>query len=125
MNRVELIGGLTRDAELRSVGQGTPLLEFTLALNGTRYSAEKREQVVTTTFVRCQAWGWLGEQLADLVLLKGETVHVLGELDQYEVEKDDGSKDSRTRIRVHTLTPTRRKSYSDPEPQKVPQDVPF
>lgn len=116
MNRVEVSGGLTRDPEYRMVGSyGTHLLEMTVAVNGTRYDSEQRQQVVKTTFVQVQAWGYVAEFLTQQhgPLSKGDEVHVVGELDQRTVEKSDGSKESKTRVTAVHIDVLRRRHTPD------------
>lgn len=112
MNRVELRGGLTRDAEIKAVGQHNVLLcEFTVAVNGARYDSAAQAQVVTTTFVTVNAWGEIAEQIADRGgLARGDEVYVLGELDQREVEKRDGTKERKTRVNAFVVTDVRRRN---------------
>lgn len=100
MNRVEIRGGLVRDVELKYVGQsGVACMEMTVAVNGTRYDSQQRTQVVKTTFVSVQVWGLKAEETAERYRLsKGDEVYVLGELDQREVEKADGTKERKTRV---------------------------
>jgi single stranded DNA-binding protein len=131
MNRVELRGGITRDVEIRAVGQRNTLLaEFTIAVNGARYDADKGEQVVTSLFVTVQAWGEVAEQIAQSGgLCKGDEVYVIGELDQREVEKRDGTKERKTRVTAFVVYATRRRqpvnssrpSQATPGEQFVPQ----
>lgn len=99
MNKVEIQGGLTRDPELRFLPSGMPVCEFSMALNGTRYDKDARAQVVTTTFVTCQAWGDAAEEFAG-EFGQGDEVYVMGRLDQRTIEKRDGTKESKTRIEV-------------------------
>ena len=114
MNRVEIRGGLVRDPELRLVGAySTPLLEMTVAVNGTRYDSQSRSQVVKTTFVSVQVWGHRGEEVMEKYqLAKGDEVYVLGELDQYEQEKADGTKERKTRVTGLLLDVLRSRSTS-------------
>lgn len=102
MNRVELIGGLTKGVDFRFVGEkNIPKAVIQLAVNGTRYSSKDRAQIVTTTWVTCEAWGGMASQLADEDPKVGERIYVLGELDQNTYEDSQGNKKSSTRIRIH------------------------
>lgn len=113
MNRVELVGGLTRDPDCTITQSGTASWFATIAVNGTRYDPQERQQVVKTTFVALSAFGWIAEQLIEENYGKGDELHVLGELDQYEVEKD-GQKDRKTRVRPIIVTATRRRQATQP-----------
>jgi single-strand DNA-binding protein len=72
VNKVMLIGNLTRDVELRHTKEGTPVGSFGLATNRnwTQDSGEKREE---TDFHRIVAWGKLAE-LCEKYLKKGRKV---------------------------------------------------
>lgn len=112
MNRCELIGTLVRDLEMRYLPSGQALVEMSLAVNGTRYDSDSRATVVTTLYCSITVWGWQAEQLANLEVKRGDSVHVLGELEQREIEKRDGSKEKKTRVVAHTVTPVRLKTLS-------------
>lgn len=117
INKVEISGGLIRDAELRFLPSGVAVVEFTIATNGARYDSKSREQVVTTQFTTVEAWAWLAEQVGEMGLVKGEGVYVLGELTQQEREKQDGTKERKTRVRAAMVQPFRRRAanYSPPQ----------
>jgi len=78
LNKVLLIGNLTRDPELRYTPQGTAVVTFGLATNRTwvTESGERRED---TEFHRIVAWNKLAELCAQL-LFKGRRVFVEGRL---------------------------------------------
>lgn len=99
MNRVEIIGGLTKAVDGRFINE-YPMAQISLAVNGTRYSSEERRQIVTTTYVSCTAWGHQAVSLINQDPKVGERLYVLGELDQSTWEDADGKKQQRTRVRV-------------------------
>ena len=70
MNRVELIGRLTKGIELRSTASGKSVTEFTLAVN--RKTKEKQ-----TDFIPCVAWNKTAELLAQYTS-KGDLIGVEG-----------------------------------------------
>jgi single-strand DNA-binding protein len=112
VNRVEIIGGLVREPELRFLPSGAAVCEFTLAVNGTRWDRDAKAQVVSTVFVACNLWEAEAESFADLGLERGDEIYVLGALDQRVIEKKDGSKESKTRVRAQVVHPTRRRSLA-------------
>lgn len=60
LNRIQLIGRLTRDPELRYVSNGHPMAQFTLAVDRDfRNAAGDRE----ADFINCVAWRKLAEQV--------------------------------------------------------------
>ena len=92
LNRVFLIGNLTRDPELRYIPSGTAVTTFTVASNRayTLASGEKREE---TCFVRVVVWGRRAE-LCGEYLAKGSPVFVEGRLQSRTWEAPDGQKRS-------------------------------
>lgn len=76
-NRVELIGNLTRDPEMRYTPSGAAVVTFSIATNRTFVSdGEKKEEA---DFHRCVAWNKLAE-LCNQLLKRGNKVFVSGRL---------------------------------------------
>lgn len=73
MNRITLIGNLTKDPETRTTPNGNIVCAFTIAVNRKKVSEPQ------TDFFRINAWGKLGE-LCGRFLGKGRKVAVVGEL---------------------------------------------
>lgn len=92
-----LMGNLTRDPELRVTPKGTPICQFSLAINRQfkMESGESREEVI---YVDVEAWGKQGETIAKY-LTKGRPLYVEGRLrlDQWE---DKNTKEKRSRMKV-------------------------
>lgn len=84
LNRVILIGRLTRDPELRYTQQGTAVARFTLAIN----RKFKREE---TDFIDIVVWQKLAENCAQY-LTKGQLAMVEGRLQVRSYEAQDGQK---------------------------------
>jgi single-strand DNA-binding protein len=104
MNKVILIGNLTRDVELRSTQSGVPVANFPIAVN-RRFKDKDGEQ--ETDFFNIIAWRQLGETCAKF-LAKGRKVCVVGEIHNRSYEAKDGTKRSATDIiadEVEFLTP--------------------
>ena len=97
LNKVLLMGNLTRDPELRVTPKGTPICQFSLAINRQfkMESGETREEVI---YVDIEAWGKQGETIAKYVT-KGRPLYVEGRLrlDQWE---DKNTKEKRSRMKV-------------------------
>ena len=97
LNKVLLMGNLTRDPELRVTPKGTPICQFSLAINRQfkMESGETREEVI---YVDVEAWGKQGETIAKYVT-KGRPLYVEGRLrlDQWE---DKNTKEKRSRMKV-------------------------
>ncbi len=97
LNKVLLMGNLTRDPELRVTPKGTSICQFALAINRQfkMESGETREEV---TYIDIEAWGKQGETIAKYVT-KGRPLYVEGRLrlDQWE---DKNTKEKRSRMKV-------------------------
>lgn len=99
-NRVELIGNLTRDPELRFIPSGTAVATFTIATNRTYVTdGEKREDV---DYHRCVAWNKLAE-LCEQLLKKGNRVFVSGRLQNRSWETQDGQTKQITEIVIEDM----------------------
>ena len=87
MNKIMLIGNLTRDPELRSTSSGVTVCSFTIAVN-RRFAQQGGER--QTDFFRINAWRQLGETCARY-LAKGRKVAVIGELQARSYQGNDGA----------------------------------
>lgn len=76
MNKIILIGNLTRDPEMRATSNGVTVCSFTIAVN-RRFAQQGGERV--TDFFRINAWRQMGESCGKY-LAKGRKVAVTGEL---------------------------------------------
>lgn len=97
LNRVFLIGNLTRDPEFRVTPKGTSTASFGLAVN-RQYRDESGAARDETTFVDIEAWGKQGE-LVSKYLTKGSPCMVEGRLKLDEwTDKTSGAKRSRLKV---------------------------
>ena len=104
MNKVILIGNLTKPPELRTTGSGTSICTFSIAVN-RKYRAQDGSQ--STDFVEIVVERKLAENCARW-LDKGKKVAVMGELQTRSYEAKDGSRRHVTEIvadEVEFLTP--------------------
>ncbi|MCY0899680.1 MAG: single-stranded DNA-binding protein [Firmicutes bacterium] len=88
LNRIVLIGRLTRDPEMRYTPQGVPVASFTLAVDRPFTNQQGQRE---TDFIDCLAWRKLGETVGNH-LTKGRLVAVEGRLQVRSYETQDGSK---------------------------------
>src|ERR1700746_1728517 len=97
LNRVLLIGNLTRDPEVRYTPKGTAVADLGLAVNRV-YSGEDGEKKEETTFVDVTLWARQAE-IAGQYLKKGRPVFIEGrlQLDTWD-DKQTGQKRSRLRV---------------------------
>jgi single-strand DNA-binding protein len=147
LNRVLLIGNLTRDPEVRYTPKGTPVAEMSLAINRHTQTegGEKKEEV---TFVDVTLWARLAE-ISGEYLKKGKPVFIEGrlQLDTWD-DKQTGQKRSRLRVIAEsmqllgtrengnadrsadrkqgaTVAPVQPARQRDPDLDVEPDDIPF
>jgi single-strand DNA-binding protein len=101
INRVTLVGRLTRDPELRHLPSGSPVLQMGLAVNG-RQKDDAGNWVDKPNFFDVKVFGNQAEMLAQH-LAKGRRVGVDGRLDWSSWEAQDGSKRSKVEVVAFTV----------------------
>lgn len=108
-NRVELIGNLTRDPELRFTPTGAAVCTFGVATNRTYVSEGERKEEVD--FHRLVSWNKLAE-LCNQLLKKGNRVFVSGRLQTRSWEGQDGQTRNVTEIVIEDMILLTPKSLS-------------
>lgn len=126
LNRVQLIGNLTRDPELRYTPQGTAVCTIGLATNRgwTTESGEKKEEA---EYHRIVAWNKLAE-LCSQLLTKGRKIYVEGRLSTRSWTAQDGQQKSLTEIVIDDmiiLDSKREGASSGVRDEDYSQDVPM
>jgi len=96
LNKVFLIGNLTKDPELRKTEGGTSVCTFRLATNRT-WITEQGEKTQETDYFRIVAWQKLAE-FCDKYLRKGRKVHIEGRLTTRSWKGQDGQSKTTTEI---------------------------
>jgi len=108
LNKVMLIGRLTRDPEIKTFGNGGKVANIGFAVNNRKKNQETGEWGEVPVWVDLKAFSWqTGRKLADLAekyLRKGQLLYVEGHLhlDEWE-EKDDGKKRSKMVVIVDDI----------------------
>ncbi|NNE92271.1 MAG: single-stranded DNA-binding protein [Verrucomicrobiales bacterium] len=97
LNKVMLIGNLTRDPELKKTQGGASLSEIGLAVNRTRKN-DQGERINETTFIDITVWGKTAENVAKY-LKKGRSVLIEGRL-QLDSWQDQQTGQTRNKLRV-------------------------
>ena len=110
LNKVFLIGRLTRDPDLRYIPSGAAVVSFGLATSRiyTTQSGEKKEEVC---FVRVVAWGRQAE-VCNQYLNKGRLILVEGRLQYRSWETPEGGKRSTLEVRADRVQFLERKPGS-------------
>jgi single-strand DNA-binding protein len=149
LNRVLLIGNLTRDPEVRYTPKGTAVADIGMAINRVIPSSEEGERREEVTYVDVVLWGRLAE-IAEQYLKKGRPVFIEGrlQLDSWD-DKQTGQKRSRLRVVAENMQllgsrgdsegapspppsqrrtappPPQRQAPKDPDLDTEPDDIPF
>lgn len=120
MNKVFLIGNLTRDPELSETANGISLCRFSIAVNRNYNNAEGERK---TDFFNCIAWRGLGENVARYAK-KGNKVAVTGSIELRNYEDSEGVKRTSIDIvaqEVEFLTPKQSDGFGDDVGYDVPR----
>lgn len=110
MNKLFIIGNLTRDPELRSTPQGISVCSFTVAVN-------RRQKQDEADFFHVSAWRGLGENCSKY-LSKGRKVAVTGEVSLNTYTGQDGKTRASIEVRaedVEFLSPKGEQTNDAPE----------
>lgn len=113
LNRVFLIGNLTRDPELRYVPSGTAVTSFDVAVNRV-YATQSGEKKEETSFVRVVVWARRAEVCAEY-LRKGSPVFVEGRFRSRSWETQDGQKRSTIEVVANNIQFLRAGSRQGPQ----------
>jgi len=98
LNKVMLIGNLTRDPEVRYTAKGTAVAEIGLAINRFIPATETSDRREETTFVDVTLWGKQAD-LAKQYLTKGRPVYIEGRL-QLDTWQDKTTGQNRSKLSV-------------------------
>ena len=119
LNKVFLIGNLTRDPELRYIPSGTAVAGFDLAINRP-YLTKTGEKKEETSFIKIVVWARRAEVCAEY-LKKGSPVFVEGRMRSRSWEAKDGQKRSTVEVIASNVQFLRRApggKIDTQEPQK-------
>ena len=96
LNKVMLIGRLTRDPEMRTLSSGAAVTSFGLAVNRFYTRRDSGEKVEETCFVDVEAWGRTGENV-NRYMRKGRLLFVEGRL-KFDTWEREGQKRSKLSV---------------------------
>ena len=99
VNRVVLVGRLTKAPELKRTNNGNPVTSFTLAFSNRTKNADGSP---SSSFVNCTAWNKTAE-LVFQYCLKGSQLCVDGRLVEIKFQRKDGTNASRIEIVVENI----------------------
>lgn len=115
MNKLTIIGNLTKDPELRTTKDGISVCSFTVAVNRRGKKTENPE----ADFFRVTAWRERGE-ICGKYLQKGRKVCVIGPVTVSTYETKDGTHGASLEVtaeEVEFLSPRSEGQPAQPEPQ--------
>ncbi len=101
LNKVQIIGNLGRDPELRFTQDGTPVANFTVAVNES-WRSQGGEQRERTEWFRVVAWRALAE-IANQYLRRGARVYLEGRLQTREWQDREGNDRQTTELVVRDM----------------------
>lgn len=101
LNKVQLIGNLTRDPELRYTPTGAAVCTIGLATN-RQWTTEAGEKKEETEFHRVVAWNKLAE-LCSQLLAKGRKIYVEGRLRTNQWQGQDGTQRNTTEVVIEDM----------------------
>lgn len=87
INRVVLVGRMTKDPDIRYTGNGTAVTNFTIALN--RFGAQEGQQ--QADYINCVVWNKVAQSVADYCS-KGSLVGIDGRLQSRSYDNQQGQK---------------------------------
>ena len=100
INRIFMIGRLTKDPELRYTQGGTSIASFSVA-NNRSYSAQNERKEMVSYF-NCIAWGKTGEVIAQHCK-KGQRIGIEGRLQQRSWQDQSGQKRNTVEIVIENF----------------------
>ncbi len=121
MNRIVLVGRLTRDPELRRTTSDIPVASFTLAVDDRQKDVNGQK---TTTFIGVTVWNQAADNVAKYCR-KGSLVGVDGRIHQRTFERRDGSKASVIEVIADSVQFLEPKSREIPNEEIPADDVPM
>ena len=115
INKVVLMGRLTRDPEMRHTNSGTPVTTFSIAIN-SGYGENQR-----TDFVNCIAWNKTAEFVTKY-FTKGKMIIVIGRISTRSWETQDGKRAYATEVVAKEVSFGETKSSQQTATQPPMQD---
>lgn len=114
---ITIVGNLTADPELRTLGNGGAVANFSIASTPRTYDRQSNQWVDgQALFLRCSAWRDLASHCAQ-TLRKGMRVIAQGRLQQRSYQANDGSQRTVIELQVDEIGPSLR--YATAQVQKM------
>ncbi len=111
---ITIVGNLTRDPELRTLNNGSNVVNFTIASSERRFNRDTNQwEDGDALFLNCNAWDTQHAPLASNIansLAKGMTVLAQGRLAQRSYQAQDGTQRTVVELRVDQIGPSLRRA---------------
>lgn len=111
LNRVQIIGNLGRDPEMRYTPTGKPVTSFTVAVTRS-WTKPEGERAEKTEWFNIVAWDRLAE-ICSQQLTKGSLVYVEGRFETRSWDAENGQKHFRTEIVANEMIILERRSHEE------------
>jgi len=116
LSKIQIIGNLGRDPELRYTPNGRPVASFTVAVNQSTKNQQSGEWIESTDWFRVSVWGDRAERAAE-TLRKGNKVFVEGRFKTREFEGRDGQKRTSLEITADSVVNLEKRPRDEGEGQ--------
>ncbi|MCK9272905.1 single-stranded DNA-binding protein [Candidatus Gracilibacteria bacterium] len=121
VNKVILIGNVTKDPYIKTTESGKKVALFTIATN--RYFKNAKDEMKNEAeFTSCVAWGALADR-CEQSLVKGKLVYVEGRLKTKITEKEDQTRSYKTEVVISNLIFLNKKSDFEGGEDLVEDDI--
>lgn len=123
INKVILVGNLTRDPELKQTTGGQPITSFGLATN-REWVTRDGQKHTSSEFHELVAWGKLAE-ICSQYLRKGKLIYVEGYLKTRSWDLPDGTKKFRTEVVVNDMIMLEKRPREDGGEDMMPTQAEY
>ena len=120
MNKVIILGNMTRKAELRTIPSGNKVANFSIAVS-ERYKDKQGQQQEKSEYINCVAWNRTAE-IIEQYMKKGSKILVEGKLQTSTWDKD-GEKRYKTEVIVSSMEMLGSKSQAPQKQDAQRQDA--
>lgn len=121
VNKVILIGNVTRDPSIKNTENSKKIALFTVATN-RYYKTAEWENKSESEFHNCVAWGNLADRI-ETFLVKGKLVYIEWRLRTRVIDKDDGTKMYKTEVVISNLIFLNKRSEFEGEEGDITADI--
>lgn len=118
LNKVQIVGRVTKDPEIRTTTSGSPVAIIGVATN-FKYKLSDGQSSEKVSFHNCVAFGKLASEVVAKYCVKGQEVYIGGRLDYQEWNKPDGTKGNKTQIIIEDFQLGQKPQQEQEKPKQV------